>query len=176
MSKYAGHLLAILLGITITAAFYEGRRLIRNTSKAWTAAQTQVAGKEGPTNARRQALLKALEEEKGTERVAQIRQQRGTREDIRPRQGGGSQLKGARNVLQSRKTTLKDLPQEQRDAIRERRKRRRERIQEDLTRTKQRAPRAEHDAAGAEEEQQEEFADKENEEIFDDTALEYEPK
>jgi len=131
MSKYAGHFLALFLGITLTAGFYEGRRLVRNTTKAWTAAKTQVSGKEAPPNARRQALLKALEEEKGTEHVSQLRQQTRPRDDVRGRVAPNSQLRGARSVTQQRKTSLKDLPPQQREAIRERRRRRRDRLEQD---------------------------------------------
>jgi len=169
MSKYTGHFLALLFGITMTVGFYEGRRLIRNTSKAWAAAQTQVSGKEGNTNARRQALLKALEEEKGAGRVEELRQQRGERDETaRVRQVTPNQLRSVRGVVQGRKTSLKDMPAAQREVIRERRKRRRERMKEDLVR-----PNKKKDAGDADaplEPLGDEAVD-EVEEDFEDTAV-----
>jgi hypothetical protein len=167
MSKYTGHILALFLGVTLTAGFYEGRRLIRNTTKAWTAAKTQVSGKEAPPNARRQALLKALEEEKGSDHVSQLRQQRSPRDEVRVRVGTNSQLRGARNVVQQRKTSLKDLPPQQREAIRERRRRRRDRLEEEAA-----LPSGDEAAVPVEERAPKERRDRRDETApLDDTAL-----
>ena len=40
--------LAFFLGLTLSIGFYEGRRLVRNTSKALTAATLQISGKVRP--------------------------------------------------------------------------------------------------------------------------------
>ena len=135
MSKYAGYALALFVGITLTVGFYEGRRLVNNTQKAWAAAQSQVTGKDANTNSRRKALIQALEDEKGPEHVAQLKEHRqaknarpptGTATKVRPMTPGQNQ--GVRSVQKSRKSAYKDLTPEQKADIRDRRKARRDRI------------------------------------------------
>jgi len=126
----------MFLGVTLTMGFYEGRRLVRNTAKAWTAAQSQVSGKDANTNTRRKALIKALEDEKGAEHVAQLRENRQAPNHPSNAQQPARQLtpaqnRGAKNVMRGRgKGAYKELSDEQRDVIRDRRKRRRERLRD----------------------------------------------
>ena len=47
MDSRVGHVLALLLGITLTVGFYEGRRLVNNTFKAVQAANAELRGSGG---------------------------------------------------------------------------------------------------------------------------------
>jgi hypothetical protein len=125
MSKYAGYALALFLGITLTVAFYEGRRLIHNTQKAWAAAQSQVSGKD-VTNPRRKALIQAHEPGNSPEPAAQIRQQRS--QNSVQQITNIQQARGVRSVNQGLKPGIKNLPPQARQMIRDKRKRRRERL------------------------------------------------
>ncbi len=181
MSKYLGHLLALFVGITLTVGVYEGSRLYRNTAKAWAAAQSQVTGKDTTNNARRQALIKALEEEKGAEHVAQLKKQRTQKGAQKPetkqklRQLTPGQSRAVRGVGQgaARKQASKDLTPAQRDVIRQKRKRRRDRLKAEHGSAKPKERRAGAKGAPGEDavEPAEGVAEDVVEDVVEDTAL-----
>ena len=51
MQRYWSQVAMLLLGITLTVGFYEGRRLVKNTAKALTAA-TSISSSSGGRRAR----------------------------------------------------------------------------------------------------------------------------
>ncbi|MEZ4239193.1 MAG: hypothetical protein R3F59_24170 [Myxococcota bacterium] len=59
MRRYWGHVAMLLLGVSLTAGFYEGRALVQNTARALSAATTITAAPPAPRRERRQVQREA---------------------------------------------------------------------------------------------------------------------
>lgn len=120
------HLLTFLIGVTLTVGVYESRRMLRNTTRALSVASGQMGG-ESQSNAKRQALLQALEKERGTEALSALKDRRDDRKGARPQAGRAG---GEAKARTTRTRTVRTLtPQQVRD-IKERRRARRQAIEE----------------------------------------------
>lgn len=120
------HLLTFLIGVTLTVGVYESRRMLRNTTRALSVASGQMGG-ESQSNAKRQALLQALEKERGTEALSALKDRRDDRKGTRTQAGRAASDAKARTT---RTRTVRTLtPQQVRD-IKERRRARRQALEE----------------------------------------------
>lgn len=63
MRQYLGHVAMLLLGVTLTVGFYEGRRVVKTTARAFTAATSvsTAANRRGETEELRDRLAHAEE-------------------------------------------------------------------------------------------------------------------
>ena len=115
------HVLAFLVGITLTVGVYEARRLLRNTSRALSVASGQMVG-EAQANSKRQALLEALEKERGAEALSALKERRDDRKSGRTQ---GARTAPDAKARSTRSRTARTLtPQQVRD-IKDRRRQRR---------------------------------------------------
>lgn len=120
------HVLAFLVGITLTVGIYEARRLVRNTSRALSVASGQMVG-EAQANSKRQALLEALEKERGAEALSALKERRDDRKSGRTQ---GSRTSSDAKARSTRTRTTRSLtPQQIRD-IKDRRRQRRKALED----------------------------------------------
>ena len=136
MDPRLGHVLALLLGITLTVGFYEGRRLVFNTMKAVQAANAELRGSGGGGG----AGAKKSEKKKGKKKAS-----KGDGEALAadaPRKGnakkggnkkGGAKGKSKKEVMRERlRAKLAEMSPEERDALKERVQERRDARKMDL--------------------------------------------
>jgi hypothetical protein len=102
----ASHLLAGLVGITLTVGFYEGRRLIWNTARAISAASAEL----------RETSRKAAREERRTDRDELVAEAEGPAEQVRKAKAESSK-KGKKGKGDKKKSKAKAEPEGRGEAL-----------------------------------------------------------
>ena len=135
MDPRLGHLLALLLGITLTVSFYEGRRLVFNTMKAVQAANAELRGSGGGGGG------KKTEKKKGKKKAAKGDAEAPSADGARKGGGkkgaskkGGSKKGGSKKeaVRERLRTKLAEMSPEEREALKSRVQERRDARKLDL--------------------------------------------
>lgn len=121
LSSRVGQVIALCLGVSLTVGFYEGRRMVMNTSRALSVASTQLSGVNPAAAQKREAVLSAIAEKGGDAAVAKAREERVQAIARRAEQRGTSVDRQRAERLAARLEAWEDLSPEARAAAKERR-------------------------------------------------------
>ena len=105
MDPRVGHVLALLLGITLTVGFYEGRRLVNNTLKAVSAANAELRGSGGGGSARKSDAKKARKKADAKKARKKAEDGVASAEGFR---GGGTKKSAKKSKGRSKKEVLRE--------------------------------------------------------------------
>lgn len=122
MDPRVGHALALLLGITLTVGFYEGRRLVFNTMRAVQAASAELrgdavaapAGKRGDKKKGKKKAVEAVEDGRPPEAA-----QRKAAKKTRSGGGGAKQLSKKDQLRERLRERLAEMTPEEQAEVRE---------------------------------------------------------